>query len=328
MKRPRAGSVANAERAQQRQREGQQRQQHRPRLERAALLGDGQRVDQRGAGEPGHERCVLHRIPEPPAAPAQHVVRPGAAQHDADGQARPRGGRPRPRPARPGGVELALDQRGDGECERHREADIAHVEHRRVRHHARVLQQRVQVVAVHGHGHQALERVRRRQHEQQEADGHQAHDAQHTRDERRRQAGAPLRDRQHPAREHREPQQQRALVAAPDPGDAVGQRQRAVGVAGHVEHREVVAHEAGDQAAERHRHEQRVRARRGTRQRHPVGTAARRADHRQRAQDQRHGQRDQQRDLAKFRNHRFFSIFIVPPCAAACLSAAAASGGM
>jgi hypothetical protein len=46
-----------------------------------------------------------------------------------------------------------------------------------------------------------------------------------------------------------------------------------------------------------------VRARRGTRERHPVGATARRADHRQRAEDQGHGERDQQRDLTKFRDH-------------------------
>jgi hypothetical protein len=40
------------------------------------------------------------------------------------------------------------EQRGDGEGEGHREADVAHVEQRRVEHHARVLQQRVQVAAV------------------------------------------------------------------------------------------------------------------------------------------------------------------------------------
>ena len=52
-------------------------------LNSAALLGDGQRMDQRGADEPRHERRVLDRIPEPPAAPAELVVRPPAAERDA-----------------------------------------------------------------------------------------------------------------------------------------------------------------------------------------------------------------------------------------------------
>ena len=60
--------------------------------------------------------------------------------------------------------------------------DVAHVEHRRVDHHARVLQQRIQVAAVGGGGQQALERVRGEQHEEQEPDAHQAHHAEHARD--------------------------------------------------------------------------------------------------------------------------------------------------
>ena len=40
------------------------------------------------------------------------------------------------------------EQRRDREGEGDREADVAHVEHRRVEHQARVLQQRVQVAAV------------------------------------------------------------------------------------------------------------------------------------------------------------------------------------
>ena len=88
---------------------------------------------------------------------------------------------PGPRPARPGRVEPARQQRRDGEGEGHREADIAHVQHRRMDDHARVLQQRVQVAAVGRRREQALERVGGEQHEQQEAAADQAHDAEHAR---------------------------------------------------------------------------------------------------------------------------------------------------
>ena len=47
----------------------------------------------------------------------------------------------------PGGIDPALDQRGDGEGKRHRKPDIAEVEERRMEGEAGVLQQRVQVVA-------------------------------------------------------------------------------------------------------------------------------------------------------------------------------------
>ena len=80
---------AHQEGAEQAQREGGDGQQHRPALEHAALFGDRQRVHQRGADQPGHERGVFHRVPEPPAAPAQLVVGPPGAEHDADAEEGP-----------------------------------------------------------------------------------------------------------------------------------------------------------------------------------------------------------------------------------------------
>ena len=141
------------------------------------------------ADQPGHERGVLDRIPEPPAAPAELVVGPAAAEGDADGEEDPGRRRPRPRPARPGRVEVAADQRGDGERERDREADVAHVEHRRVDHHPRVLQQRVELAAFRRGRDEPVERVRRRQHEEQEAEREQAHDGEDARDHLARAGG-------------------------------------------------------------------------------------------------------------------------------------------
>ena len=57
---------------------------------RAALLGHRERMDERGADQPGHEGGVLHRVPEPPAAPAELVVRPAAAERDAEREEAPR----------------------------------------------------------------------------------------------------------------------------------------------------------------------------------------------------------------------------------------------
>ena len=50
-------------------------------------------------------------------------------------------------PARPGGVGAAFDQRGDGEGEGHREADVAGVEEGRVEGERGVLQDRVEAAA-------------------------------------------------------------------------------------------------------------------------------------------------------------------------------------
>ena len=126
-------------------------------------------MEQRGAGEPRHERRVLDRVPEPPAAPAELVVGPVAAERDAEAQRAPGGERPGPHPARPAGVDPALDQRGDREGEGHREADIAGVEHRRVGGERQVLQDRVEALAVGRRRIEPQERVRGEQHEGEEA---------------------------------------------------------------------------------------------------------------------------------------------------------------
>ena len=180
MNTPRAGSVAKAwtevstpERTrkvpEQREREGQDRQQDGPALQRVALLDHDRRVQQRGAGQPGHERGVLDRVPEPPAAPAELVVGPPAAERDAERQRDPGRQRPGPHPARPGGVDPALDQRRDRERVGGREADIAEIEHRRMEGEAGVLQDRVQALAVERRRVEAQERVRGEQHEGEEA---------------------------------------------------------------------------------------------------------------------------------------------------------------
>src|ERR1700686_2128685 len=114
-------------------------------------------MNERGAGEPGHERRILHRIPEPPAAPTEGVVGPPAAQRDADGEECPCNGCPRTRPACPRGVETATEQGSDGKRECDREPDVAHVEQRRMEYHARILKQRIQVATLGRGRYQPLE---------------------------------------------------------------------------------------------------------------------------------------------------------------------------
>ena len=174
----------------------------------------------------GMKRGVLDRVPEPPAAPAELVVGPVAAQRDADGEHDPGGQRPGPDPARPGGVDPALDQRGDGEGVGHREADIAEVEHRRVEGEARVLQDRVESRwPSAGAVAEAQERVRGEQHEGEEADRRSAPARDSTR--ARNASGRLAPNGGHGRAEQRQdpdPQHQRALVVAPGAADLVDQR--------------------------------------------------------------------------------------------------------
>ena len=294
---------AHEEGAQQREREGRDGEQHRPRLERAALLSHRERVDQRGADEPGHERGVLDRIPEPPAAPAQLVVRPPRADHDAQREEHPRERGPGTRPARPRRVQPAAEQRRDREREGDREADVAHVEHRRVEHHARVLQQRVEVAALGGHREQPVERVGGDQHEQQEADGDEAHHAEHARHHLVGQVLARQRHGDRPPGEHEHPQQHRALVRAPGGRDPVGSRQLRVRVRRDVDDREVVDVERPREAAPREGDEQELALRDGTSQRHPGGDALVRAHERQRGEHHRQQQREDEGEVAEFGDH-------------------------
>ncbi len=190
MNTPRVGSVAKActevstpERTrkvpEQREREGQDGEQDGPALQRVALFDHDGRVQQCGGREPGHERGVLDRVPEPPAAPAQLVVGPPAAERDAEGQRHPGGQGPGPHPAGPGRVDPALDQGRDGEGVGGREPDIAEVEHRRVHGEPGILQDRVEPAAVERRRVEAQERVRGEQQEGQEADADQRLHAQH-----------------------------------------------------------------------------------------------------------------------------------------------------
>src|SRR5690606_2228789 len=141
-----------------------------PTLQGIALLHDDGGVQERRSGEPGQERGVLDRIPEPEAAPAELVVGPPAAERDAEREAAPRGQRPGPHPACPGGVDAPFDQRCHCKRERYREADVAEVQKRRVERETRVLKQRVQPLTIRGRRPDAVERVRREQDEEDETE--------------------------------------------------------------------------------------------------------------------------------------------------------------
>jgi len=291
------------ESAEQRQRERGNRQQQRPAAEVAALFGRRLRVQQRRAGQPGHEAGILDRIPEPPAAPAQLVVCPPRAKCDAQGEEGPGDIGPRPRPANPADIELAVEQCRHRKSECHRESDIAHVEHGRMENQARVLQQRIEIAAFRHRRQQAIERVGGEQGERHEADRDQAHHAEHASHHGQRKAAAETCYGSSPAGQDQHPQQQGTLVPAPDRRKPVMHRQQRVGIIGDVGNREVLCHERPGQHSESDRDQHELHPGCRTGDAHQRLVSALGADQRQRTERNRRQQSQNKRDLANFRKH-------------------------
>ncbi len=271
---------ADDEGADQAEGEGEDGEQDRPAFKGAALLDHDGGVEERAGDEPGHEGDVLDRIPGPPAAPAELVVGPDRAHRDADGEEHPGEQRPGADPARPGGVDAALDEGGDGEGIGHREADVAEIEERRVEGEAGVLQERVEVVAVDRRVREAEERVRGEQDEAEEGDGDRRLDAEDAGAEGGGQVAAPPGDHGAEEGQDEHPEQHRALVVAPGAGEPVDQRLRRVRVERDEPHREVGDREGVHQRREGRGGERELQRRGGDGEAHPVGPAALGADHR------------------------------------------------
>ena len=197
-------------------------------------------MDQGGADQPGHEGGVFYGVPEPPAAPAEFVVGPFAAEGNPDGEEHPGDGGPGAGPAGPFLGEFATEQGGDGEAKGDGEANVAHVEDRGVEDHAGVLQQGVEVPAVKGGGDEPVEGVGGEQDEGDEADADEAHGAEQAGAEYGGQVAAEDGDGNCPQGEGHGPEQHGAFVATPDGRQAVLHGQGGVGVGGNIQHGEVV----------------------------------------------------------------------------------------
>ena len=130
--------------------EGRGGQAERPALEQAARLVEREGVEQGGGGQPGNKRGVLHRVPGPEAAEAEHDVGPPGAEADAQAEEEPAEHGPLLRALHPELVAAAEQQRRDGEGERHGETDVADEQGRRMQHHARVQEQ-----GIEAEGHRA-----------------------------------------------------------------------------------------------------------------------------------------------------------------------------
>ena len=196
--------------------------------------------------EPRQQRCVLDRVPGPEPAPAEDLVGPPGAEHDADGQARPGEERPAAGLALPGVVQPPGDQGGHRWARKGGETDQPQVEHRGVEEDQRiVLEEHVGPESVRGDpsGHMG-EGVCRAEHEPEEEGGHHV-DGQggpghqvvlgplaEPPDHR---GGVPPEDER--------PEQDRSRQCRPHPGDRVEQRGRPAVVVGDIGEGEVVGDE-------------------------------------------------------------------------------------
>jgi hypothetical protein len=198
--------------------------------------------------------------------------------------------------------------------------------------HAGVLQQRVEIAAVFRGWKDAIERIRRGQHEQQEPEAHDPHNAQHASDQRIGQVTAEARNREAPAGQHQHPEQQRAFVRAPRGREPICIRKAGVRIRRDIGHREVVVPERPCKARERERDERELCVGERARDADPRCVATMRTGDGQRPLQRREQQREDEREGAELGDHRYFTS----DCAArrcadstcALPMAAAASGGM
>ncbi len=260
-------------------------------------------MQKRGRRQPRHQRGVFHRVPEPPAAPAQFVVSPPAAQRDADGEKAPGDGRPGARPARPGCIQIAAEQRGDREGERDGKSDIAHVQHGGMQDHARILQQRIQIAAVGRGGNQPLERIRNRQHEQEKSQADESHHAENPRTHRRGQLAREERDGHHPDGQDQGPEEQGSFMSAPHGRQPIVQRQVGIRISRHVEHGEILVRKRIGQTAEGQGDQEKLPARGGFGDGHKGCVVRRRSPNRQQRLHHGDTQSKNQCEMADLRNH-------------------------
>ncbi len=211
-----------------------------------------------GSSQPGHEASVFHRVPSPIAAPAQHGVGPVHPEEDAGGQKQPGHHRPAARDLDPLLAGVAHHQRSQSEGKRNREAHVAEVKQGRVNHHLRVLQERIQAVAVGGNessGDEIREQGKRRRGKVQHRQEENLNSGQNGAG-----VGVELRVLLVPEPQHKAegpqqpgPQEQRTLLPAPQRGKFVDGRKRAVRVLGDVGDGKIVGENRPDQRKGRRR---------------------------------------------------------------------------
>ena len=211
---------------------------------------DVEAVEQGGRREPRHQRSILDRVPEPPPAPAELIISPVTARSDAEREQYPRSQHPRLHGPRQCGADLARDQRSDREAERHRQPDIAKVKRRRMEGEAGILEQRVKSPAHERRWVEPLERVGGEQKEGEETQRKRGLRGEAEAQRALVDVAFEQSDNRPGNRQHGHPQQHRAFVIAPCPGELVQPRLGGVAVLGDQQHTQVGAQEKGDQRGE------------------------------------------------------------------------------
>ena len=239
-------ACASQQRAQHGEQERGEDQPHIPALHHAFALLHHHGVQKCGSRQPRHEARVLHRVPAPVAAPAQHGIGPVHAEKNAAGQKQPRHHRPDARDPDPLLAGVAHHQRAQRKRKRHREANIPEIKHRRMNHHLRVLQQGIEPVAIGRNGSHSGDVTRKQRERRRGKNQHRQKEHLDARQNRSR-VGVKLHIRlvRQPQNEaissqQPRPQQQRAFLAAPERREFVRNRQRAVGVFKDVGNGEIV----------------------------------------------------------------------------------------
>ena len=143
----------------QRHAKGQNRQQDGPDFQAFALFHNNRGMQQRRANQPWQKRGIFHRVPEPIPAPAKFVISPPGPKRDAKREKGPGRERPGPHPTPPGCIHAPFQQRRHGKSKSHRITNITQVKHGRMQRQAKVLQQRIEPLPIHGRRPNALKRV-------------------------------------------------------------------------------------------------------------------------------------------------------------------------
>ena len=206
-----------------------------------------EQVDESARCQPRHERGILHGIPAPPAAPAEHLVRPEGADEDARAEERPGDERPVSRKREPRrAVRLFRQQRPQGRRIRHGEQGIAEEDKRRMHRHPRVLQEGIHACTI---GRRITLRHEERAVEEDERGQERLQEEEH----RLTCVPEPFAKGERRARRRmeEEPQEERSLLPRPEGGNLVDERQVERGVAPHIVNVEAIVQDQPEEPCAR-----------------------------------------------------------------------------
>ena len=175
--------------------------------------------------------------------------------------------------------------------------------------HPRVLQERVEVRAVHRGREKAQERIRGRNNEEEEPEGDERKRPKNARKDFFRELARGEGHGGHPPAERRHPEENGALVRAPDRRQLVVPGQQQIGVSRNVDEREVARHERIGKRADGDRCADGESDRRGSARAHPAPDVERGARDRQDAACSGDDERENEGELPDLGSHSFESLW-------------------